>query len=308
MSKIIGNTVGTPLNPDMFGGHGDISFSDTTPSMNGAGSPGVSEEVSRADHVHPPDTTRMPSIAAFLSHIAIDNTADLLGYDGGAPFKINWLQLLSQIKGSIDVPVKSVNEQTGNVNLTYSDVGADRSGTAASAVGTHNVAIDSHNDIRLLIDGLTARLNALANSDDVDLDQMKEVVAYIKNNKSLIDGITTSKVNVSDIIDNLATNVTDKPLSAAQGVALKALIDGITVPTKLSELSGDSTHRLVTDTEKAAWNAKSNFSGAYGDLTGKPTKVSTFENDKGYVTNDETITIKGVDESGNIHTWTVYGV
>lgn len=99
---------------------------------------------------------------------------------------------------------------------------------------------------------------------------MSEIVAYIKSNKSLIDGITTGKVSVSDIIDNLTTNVSNKPLSAKQGVALKALIDAIVVPTKLSELTGDTTHRTVTDTEKSTWNAKSNFSGSYNDLTGKP--------------------------------------
>ena len=43
------------------------------------------------------------------------------------------------------------------------------------------------------------------------------------------------------------------------------------VPTALSQLSQDSTHRIVTDTEKATWNAKSNFSGSYNDLTNKPT-------------------------------------
>lgn len=42
------------------------------------------------------------------------------------------------------------------------------------------------------------------------------------------------------------------------------------IPTKLSELDGDATHRLVTDTEKQAWNNKSNFSGNYNDLTNKP--------------------------------------
>jgi hypothetical protein len=36
-------------------------------------------------------------------------------------------------------------------------------------------------------------------------------------------------------------------------------------------ITEDTTHRFVTDTEKAAWNAKSNFSGNYDDLTGKPT-------------------------------------
>lgn len=101
----------------------------------------------------------------------------------------------------------------------------EASGTANSVVSTHNTSASAHNDIRGLIDGLTTRLNTLADSDDTTLDQMSEIVAYIKSNKSLIDGITTSKVNVSDIVNNLTTNVTNKPLSAAQGVAIKGLID-----------------------------------------------------------------------------------
>ena len=125
------------------------------------------------------------------------------------------------------------------VPKSASDVGADASGTAESKVSEHNISDTAHNDIRLLIQGLTERLNALANSDDETLDQMNEVAAYIKSNKSLIDAITTSKVSVSDIIDNLTTNVSNKPLSAAQGVALKTLIDAISVPTKLSELEND---------------------------------------------------------------------
>ena len=135
----------------------------------------------------------------------------------------------------------------GEIPKTASDVGADASGTAENKVSAHNTATDAHNDIRLLVQGLTDRLNALADSDDTTLDQMSEVVAYIKSNKSLIDAITTSKVNVSDIIDNLVTNVSNKPLSAAQGVALKALIDAITVPTKLSELENDSGYAKTTD-------------------------------------------------------------
>lgn len=105
--------------------------------------------------------------------------------------------------------------------------------TAESKVAAHNTGTDTHSDIRLLIQGLTDRLNALADSDDATLDQLSEIVAYIKSNKSLIDAITTDKVSVADIVDNLTTNVANKPLSAAQGVALKALIDSITVPDKL---------------------------------------------------------------------------
>lgn len=144
-------------------------------------------------------------------------------------------------------PVSSVNDMTGAVMLnaghvrarpetwmpSASEVGADPSGTADSKVSAHNVSETSHNDIRLLITGLTNRLNALANSTDDDLDQLAEIVAYIKANKSLIDGITTSKVSVVDIIDNLTTNASNKPLSAKMGVQLKALIDAIKIPTSL---------------------------------------------------------------------------
>ena len=105
--------------------------------------------------------------------------------------------------------------------------------TAESKVAAHNSGTDTHSDIRGLIQGLTDRLNALADSDDTTLDQLSEVVAYIKSNRDLISSITTSKVSVADIVDNLTTNVANKPLSAAQGVALKALIDAISVPDKL---------------------------------------------------------------------------
>lgn len=94
-------------------------------------------------------------------------------------------------------------------------------------VEIHNESTVAHNDIRALIQQLSNRLNLLANSDDITLDQMNEIVAYIKNNKSLIDSITTAKVNVSDIINDLVTNVSNKPLSAAQGVKLKELIDSL---------------------------------------------------------------------------------
>lgn len=132
-----------------------------------------------------------------------------------------------------DPTVPSWAKNPTKPTYTATEVGADSSGTAESKVLTHNTADDAHNDIRLLIQGLTTRLNTLADSDDDTLDQMSEIVAYIKSNKSLIDGITTGKVSTSDIIDDLTTNVSNKPLSAAQGVALKALINGIVVPEQL---------------------------------------------------------------------------
>ena len=61
-------------------------------------------------------------------------------------------------------------------------------------------------------------------------------------------------VSVSDIVNDLVTNVSNKPLSAAQGVALKALIDAITVPTKTSQLTNDSGY--LTSAPVASVNGK----------------------------------------------------
>lgn len=59
------------------------------------------------------------------------------------------------------------------------------------------------------------------------------------------------------------------------------------LPKNLSDLAEDENHRLVTDAEKQKWDAKSDFSGSYNDLSDKPTGVSSFENDAGYVTDSE---------------------
>lgn len=169
--------------------------------------------------------------------------------------------------------VESVNGKNGKVTLDAADVGADKAGTAATAVSEHNVQTDAHNDIRLELQRLAGIINDILDSDDPTLDEMHEVVAYIKSNKTLIEAITDSKVNVVDIIDNLATNVANKPLSAAQGVALNAAIN---------EVAGKTVNRI------------SNF----GFDSGETYYVSP--TDFGiYWENDET-EIKVVDKEGNI--------
>lgn len=122
-------------------------------------------------------------------------------------------------------------------------------------ISEHNTSLNSHNDIRIFLNELDSRLNALANSDDETLDEMKEVVAYIKDNRSLIESITTTKVNVADIIDNLITNVSNKPLSASQGVVIKNLID-----TLQSELTAhiNNADIHVTESDKTNWNNATN--------------------------------------------------
>lgn len=178
-----------------------------------------------------------------------------------------------------DPTVPSWAKEPNRPIYTAEDVGAEAKGTASNLVSAHNTGTEVHSDIRLLIKNLTDRLDAVANSSDKELDQLSEIVAYIKNNKGLIDSITTSKVNVADIINNLTTNVTDKPLSAAQGVVLKALIDAITVPTKVSQLENDKNY-LTQHQDLSAYAKKT-------DIPTVPTKLSQLTNDKTFMTKSE---------------------
>jgi hypothetical protein len=146
------------------------------------------------------------------------------------------------------------------------------------------------------VSALANRLAALADSDDTTLDQLSEIVAYIKNNKTLIDNITTGKVSVSDIVDNLTSTATNKPLSANQGRALKALIDAIVVPTESTVSGWGFTKNTGTYSKPSGGIPKSDLASAvqtslekadtalqnHQSLSGYATE--TWVNNKGYLT------------------------
>lgn len=233
-------------------------------------------------------------------------------------------------------PVASVNGKTGAVTLGASDVGAlpdtyvppdqtaaqvgaDPAGTAAAAVSAHNTSTDSHGDLRLALKAINDRLTAFFDSDNQTLDELSEIVAYITSNKSLIDSITTSKVSVTDVVNNLTSNVSNKPLSAAQGVVLKGLIDAVNTSLANYQPKGNylteetdptvpswakqSTKPSYSKSEVGLGNVDNvkqysannpppypvtSVNGKTGavtvDVPTVPTKVSEFTNDAGYLT------------------------
>ena len=173
-----------------------------------------------------------------------------------------------------------------NTNLAahapmQNNLNALRNKAISEAIGSHSTDLATHADIRTSLESLRNKVSILLNSDDVTLDQTKEIVAYIKSNRSLIDAITTSKVSVADIVDNLVTNVAGRPLSAAMGVELKRLYD--TIAASLSDYQPK---------------------GDYALASAIPTKVSQLVNDKGYLTQHQDISGKA-DKAGlalGIHT------
>ena len=177
----------------------------------------------------------------------------------------------------------------GLATETYVDtqIAAIPTPDVSGQINAHNTSTSAHNDIRDLISGLTNRLNALADSDDTTLDQMSEIVAYIKSNKSLIEEVTTNKINVSDIVNNLTTNVSNKPLSAAQGVALKALIDGLEKAdiglgnvdntSDVNKPVSTAQATAIADAKKAGTDAQTKADSAYNLANGKQDKIAGTE-------------------------------
>lgn len=101
-----------------------------------------------------------------------------------------------------------------------------------------------------------SKVNAIlqVSEDDVLLDELQEIVDYIKNNKNLIDAITINKVNVKDIIDNLTSNETQKPLSANQGAILSELINEEVTRAKEAEAKSVKQKEYSNDEYNPTFN------------------------------------------------------
>ena len=103
--------------------------------------------------------------------------------------------------------------------------------------------------------------------------------------KTKLGGVeANAEVNVVETIkvNNVAQTVTDKSVNITVPTKTSDLTNDagfITdgdIPSKLSDLEEDSTHRVVTDAEKASWNAKA-------DVSDIPTKLSDLTNDSDFV-------------------------
>lgn len=143
----------------------------------------------------------------------------------------------------------------------------------AGTVAAHNADTAAHSDLRTQIKTLADRINAALDSDDTTLDQLSEIVAYIKSNKTLLEAVTTGKISVTDIADDLTTDSSSRPLSAAQGVMLKGLIDAITIPvasvngkTGAVELTAADVSADPAGTSESQVAAHNTDETAHGDI------------------------------------------
>lgn len=221
------------------------------------------------------------------------------------PAKTSELENDSEFLTAKDIPVKSVNGKTGAVQLsafdvgahpntwkptpeeigampdsyspTYEDVGADEAGKAVEEVGKHNTSENAHNDIRVELTALRNALEAFLDIDDPTFDQLSELIQKIEANAGTITELTNGKVNVADIVNNLTTNVANKPLSAAQGVVLKGLVDNLTTVSNNATTTAGNAATTANEAKSLANTANTNANTAKTTAQNASDKVDGLE-------------------------------
>lgn len=141
---------------------------------------------------------------------------------------------------------------------------------AEAAVGGVDVTEYVNERVDELIGGASGTFDTLGEIETAVKNKVDKTTTV--NSKALSSNISLSASDVGAVPTSRTVN--GKALSSnitLSATDVKALPDTTTIPTTLASLTDDTTHRVVTDAEKTAWNAKSNFSGSYNDLTNKPT-------------------------------------
>ena len=226
------------------------------PLMDGEASAGSNIEYARADHVHPTDKTRA-SAEALAEEAARAKAAEEANATAIAEEAARAKAAEEAITTAIAEEVARQDEDISNATKTANEAKK----TADTLDSTIQFALSHSTETReqlneeisrstvkdqALEDALTEfehKVNAILASDTETLNELQEIVNYIKNNKSLIDAITINKVNVADIVDHLLSLETAKPLSANQGRVLKDLIDAFKTAyeNKVRELVASDT-------------------------------------------------------------------
>lgn len=129
-------------------------------------------------------------------------------------------------------------------------------GKAKETIDTDKEIEETHADVIL---DLISRVDTLEKEPISEEQIEKSVKSYLEKNP----------IEETDPTVPEWAKAEEKPTYTAEEVG--ALPSTTVIPSKLSELTADDEHETVTKEEKHSWNDKSNFSGNYEDLKGKPT-------------------------------------
>lgn len=174
-------------------------------------------------------------------------------------------QLMAQLTGAFQNYTGTVRLKFQKVMQSITDLVGDAPSNANTLGKLYQLLLTLENSINLT---------------ETDLSLLEQFVNTIKADEDLLTTITSSKVNVSDIIDTLSSVVTNKPLSAKQGSVLKGLIDSLTTSFQTYQQSNttalaakvnksDIIDNLTTDSDQAPLSARQGkvLNEQYGNMS-----------------------------------------
>ncbi|MBQ4776220.1 discoidin domain-containing protein [Pectobacterium versatile] len=253
-----------------------------------------------SDQVEIPDISDLPDMqeaAEFTPVVKLLTTeTPVLGYDGDNINPANWQAkaladrtqwLRDRLLNLSTRLVMSVNGKTGNVVVTYNDVGADAAGTADALMTAHVTALDPHTqyfdetrgDARYVQRSLANQSNGWLQLDASGkipasmLTVLASRYVVVANQAARLALASSANLTIcaqADIDQLFYLNGGDNPAIAANWVAgQSATVSGVSsvygrtgaVTAQNGDYDADkitetATRKFATPAEKTAWNAK----------------------------------------------------
>ena len=143
------------------------------------------------------------------------------------------------------------------------------------------------NTVQSVISGLAIRASEISSVVITKADRSELADVAFSGAYADLSGVPIIPRALADLEDDS----THRVVTDAEKTAWNAKAEVSDIPTSLSELSDDSTHRVVTDTEKSRWSAKA-------DISDIPTSLSALQDDSTHrlVTDTEKTTWNGVSD------------
>lgn len=244
-----------------------------------------------------PSDTEIPSISGLATETYVDDAiaaipeTDLTGYYTKEEIDTAIDTAREEITETIVSKSQEFKVVDGDGNIVF-QVDANGVDTTAIKIENQDVLTIVDNKISNLVDSAPETLNTLnelatALGDDPNFATTVATEIGKKVDKETGKGLSANDFtdNYKNILDNLgsmAFEETDPTVPAWAKADTKPAytaseVGALPNTTKLADLTDDANHRTVSDSEKSAWNAKSDFSGDYSDLTNAPNIVEDHE-------------------------------
>lgn len=219
-------------------------------------------------------------LSPYATQTSIDAINELIPNNASSSNKLADVQFVNSSIASSTGSFQGTYNQISDLSLTVNSTQSQVSTALASTISN-----PANNDYCFVqVPTADATPATIESTDRYKYNGTSWVYEYTLNNSSFTSsqwntinsGVTSGKI--SDYDSHIAD--TTIHVTAADKISWNAKSDfdgryssltgAPAIPTAISDLSDDSTHRVVTDTEKSTWNAKSDFSGSYNDLTNRP--------------------------------------